>query len=361
MRSANESKMQQRYRKLLFLAVKCLIAAALLAWVFSKVHLRDYPETMPEGHTVTRDGLLTVCQNINWWVLAGGAVGFVLSWLVVAVRWWMLLRIQGICIRLWEATRLSFLGQFFNTVVPGVVGGDLVKAYYVSKHTPKKAAVLLSVFVDRVMGLTELTIMAAAMIVIVLAWGIESFSRIRLAVISMIVVSGIVVVTFMLLLSQRLRKALRLQKIYQRLPIAHHIAAAGDAAVLYRQRIRALLRAILMTFGAHVLWVGSIALLGVSLALQIPWHSYFLYIPLIYIIGAVPLTPGGVGIIENFYLIFLTSSLVGDSQLFALAMLARLIPIFWSLPGAVVAVTGPKLPKAEVIQTELGLAPGDGR
>ena len=353
--------MSKRFRKTLLTAVKCLIAVALLAWVAAKVHLHDYTERTADGSTQTRPGLIEVARNINWWILACGAVGFVLSLLVIAVRWWILLRIQRIRISLWEAVRLTFLGQFFNAVVPGAVGGDLVKAYYVSKHTPKKAAVLVSVFVDRVMGLTELTLMAAVMIVIVLAAGIESFSKIRATVISIMVVFGIVVVTLALLLSGRLRKALRLQKIYQRLPMAHHIAAAGDAADLYRKRIRVLLRAILITFGAHILWVGAIALVGVSLSLRIPWHNYFLYIPLIYIIGAVPITPGGAGVIESFYLIFFKSPLVGESQIFSLAILARLIPMFWGLPGAVVAITGPKLPKTEAIQAELGLGSGEGR
>ena len=349
--------MKNRRNKALLLVVKCAVALALLAWVFSKVQLHDSVQVTPEGSEYARLGLLSIAGRLNWWLLGLAAAGFALSLLIVAVRWWLLLRIQRIRIRLWEAVRLTFLGQFFNAVVPGVVGGDLVKAYYVSKHTPKKGAVVLSVFVDRVMGLTELTVMAAAMIVIVLVGGIEQFGRIRIAAVSMLVVFLVVVAILALLLSRGLRRRLRLQKLYQRLPLAHHIAAAGDAAVLYRRRLKWLLRAVLITFGAHIVWVGSIALVGTSLSLQVPWYSYFLYVPLIYIIGAVPLTPGGVGIIENFYLIFLVSPpAVGVSEVFALSVLARLIPMVWGLPGAAVAVTGPKLPKTEAIQAELGLS-----
>jgi hypothetical protein len=347
--------MKKQHRKFLLLGIKCLIALALLAWVLSKVHLRDQIETLPDGHLTVIPGLITISRNIGWWLLACGAAGFVLSSLIVAVRWRLLLRIQGIFIGAWEAVRLTFLGSFFNYLVPGTVGGDLVKAYYVSQHTPKKAAVLLSVFVDRVMGLTELCLMAAAMIIVILVSGVESFSRIRLAAISIIVVFAAVAAILALLLSRALRRRLGLQRIYQRLPFARQISALGEAAVLYRQKIGELIRAILITFGAHIAWVGSIALLGASLSLEIPWYSYFLYVPLIYIIGSVPVSPGGVGIIENFYLIFFVSPLVGESRIFALSVLARLIPMFWAIPGAVVAITGPKVPKAEAIQAELGL------
>jgi hypothetical protein len=36
-----------------------------------------------------------------------------------------------------------------------------------------------------------------------------------------------------------------------------------------------------------------------------------------------------------------------------LALLARLIPVLWGLPGAVVAVTGSKVPAIDSMQAEL--------
>ena len=44
------------------------------------------------------------------------------------------------------------------------------------------------------------------------------------------------------------------------------------------------------------------------------------------------------------------------SQVVALAVLARMMTIFCGLPGAVVAITGPKLPKSAAMQAELEMA-----
>jgi uncharacterized membrane protein YbhN (UPF0104 family) len=228
-----------------------------------------------------------------------------------------------------------------------------VKAYYVAKHTPKKAAVLVSIFVDRVMGLAELALMAGGMLVVVLSAGLREFAKVKGAAISVAVILLCVVGMLTFLLSARFRQVFHLEKIYRRLPIAHHIAAAGDAAKLYRQRIGFLGRAILITFGAHIAFVGFVATMGISLGLQTDWYNYFVYVPLIYIFGAIPLTPGGVGLIESFYVDFFKSPVCGASTILVLAMLARLVPILWGLPGAVVAVTGAKLPKAAAIQAEL--------
>jgi hypothetical protein len=46
---------------------------------------------------------------------------------------------------------------------------------------------------------------------------------------------------------------------------------------------------------------------------------------------------------------------VTASEVVAMALLIRVVPMFWSLPGAVVAVTGARVPPARDIEAELGL------
>jgi hypothetical protein len=390
----------KRVRRIVLFVAKVALAIALLAWVLHGVHVNDYvvekegrsyavvrapapgeaqeyrvsrgtlwwrhERTIParslepipgtRGREFIRPGFLSTLKGIRAGLFACAVLGFLISWLTISVRWWFLLRIQEIRIPLWEAVRLTFLGQFFNQVVPGTVGGDVVKAYYVSKHTPKTGAAVISIFVDRLLGLTELSFLAAAMITVSLASGLAGLDAVRTPMLFTVAVLAIVVFTLLFLLSVRFRRIFHLQRFYRRLPIAHHIAAAGEAARLYRKRLGKLAQAILITFGAHLMWVGGIAFIGASLSLPTPTYTYFVYIPLIYILGAIPLTPGGVGWVERWYTFFFAAC--AATQVLALAFLARLVYIFWALPGSIVAVTGPRLPKKEQIEAELGLADG---
>ncbi len=336
--------MSRKLKKALLTALKFAIAAALLGWVLGDVEWDEFFATL---------------RRANFLLLVCALGGFVAALVVIGVRWWFLLRTQQIPIRLWEVIRLSFLGQFFNAVVPGTVGGDLVKAYYAAKHTPHKGAAMITVFVDRLMGLTELALLAAVMVAVLWAGGLATWEKIRTPAAAAAAALFAVAVMLVFLLSRRVRGLLHLQKIYRRLSIAHHIDSAGAAARRFRERLGDLIVAMAITLVAHGLWLASVALIGYSLGLQLPWYIYFVYIPLIYIIGAVPVTPGGVGLVENMYVLFFVSVAIGKAEIIALALVVRLFDILRGLPGAIVAVTGTKLPKAEAMEAELGVADTD--
>lgn len=398
--------MNKKHRKILIETAKVVVAIVLLAWVLSKTSWNDYVTTtdgktyslreappaepkcfkVSEGFALwkkpaeldvsqvdplkdtkgqvakdaagrpvyVRQGFESSIRDIDPWLLAAAMVVFLASMIVVATRWWFLLRLQEIHIRWWEAIRLTFLGNFFNNLMPSTVGGDLVKAYYVSKHKPGTAgAVLVSIFVDRVLGLTELALLAAVMILLVLGLGLEQFEKIKFSAIMVAVVIALVIFALTFLLSAKFRRVFRLDKLYQRLPIAHHIAAAGNAAELYRKRMPALLKAIGITVGAQVLGILSVALIGMSLHIHVETWVYFVYIPLIWILAAIPISLGGVGWTEKLYVDFFSAAGAGASAALAMALLARMVQMFWALPGVIVAVTGPRMPKSDEMAAEL--------
>lgn len=391
-------------KKTLLMAAKLLVAVALMSWVLLGAHWNDFvrssdgkssysvvegpdthgrfvvrkgvlfwsetqvmtpdqlqaveqePDQADTARQYLRSGFLRSIIRIRGWLLLAAMLASLTGMLVTALRWWMLLAIQGIGISLWEAVRLTFLGQFYSLVVPGTVGGDVVKAYYVTKHTHAKAGAILSIFVDRVFGLAALTLVAAVALSAALLSGLGQWSdpMLRYSATVMACVVAAVLVVMTLMLSGRLRRVLHLQKIYSRLSFAKTIESFGDAARLYRRRWRSLAKVGAIMFGAPAIWIAALAILGVCISLPIPWHSYFLYIPLIYILGSVSLTPGGAGWIEYLYLVFF-AGLANSSEILAFAILARGFPIAWAIPGMIVAIGGPKLPKIQAMQDELGI------
>lgn len=96
-------------------------------------------------------------------------VGLAFNYLMNFFRWHMLLKGIGIEIPFSQVIRLSMIGQYFSIVMPGSVGGDVIKAVYIAKSYPKeRTAVVASIFLDRVLGF--LTLMAFATFFFVLSF-----------------------------------------------------------------------------------------------------------------------------------------------------------------------------------------------
>ena len=105
--------------------------------------------------------LTKIFLQMNLLVFASALGIFTIGQVLVGFRWWLLLRTQSIFIRFWTAVRLHFLGLFYNNFMPSSVGGDLIRAWYVTRHTDKRFEAALSVFVDRAIGLSSTLIIAA--------------------------------------------------------------------------------------------------------------------------------------------------------------------------------------------------------
>ncbi len=86
---------------------------------------------------------------------AGGALVLLVQILSFA-RYCLLLRGAEIVLSLRETIRIGFIGTFFNTFMPGGLGGDVVKLYLVIRATGKQAGAVASVMVDRLIGLLGL-------------------------------------------------------------------------------------------------------------------------------------------------------------------------------------------------------------
>jgi len=80
--------------------------------------------------------------------------------LATFVRWLGLVRVVEPSFRLSAAVLLGFIGNLFNLIIPGGVGGDLIKAAYLVKMDVKRTQAIASMVIDRLIGLLGLFILA---------------------------------------------------------------------------------------------------------------------------------------------------------------------------------------------------------
>ncbi len=248
---------------------------------------------------------------------------------LTAVRWHLLLRTVDLRIPLARAIRLTWIGAFFNLAVPGATGGDVVKAWYAARETGRATRSVLSVFVDRMLGMIGMTLVAGA--ALWLAPFREGFGPAR-AVIT--VALGICVVATVVLGLPKVRSALGWRFIGPRLPFQTLIAEAGAALQLYRGHPVGILVALGLSVVNHVantfcawLLAGALGIEGLDLA------TAFALVPVANFFAGIPILPGGWGVGELAFAFFLGQVGIPPTEAVGLSVVYRLSILAVSLPG----------------------------
>jgi len=86
---------------------------------------------------------------------------FLCSLMITYLRWYLLVKVIEPKFTLRPTMVLGFIGYVFNLVIPGAVGGDLIKAAYLVRMHIKKTQAVASMVIDRIIGLLGLFSLAA--------------------------------------------------------------------------------------------------------------------------------------------------------------------------------------------------------
>jgi uncharacterized protein (TIRG00374 family) len=282
------------------------------------------------------------------WFFAGIVAAFIISQVILASRWWLLLRTQGIHINIWAAVRLHFLGLFYNNAMPGSVGGDLIRAWYVTKHTEKKFEAVLSIFVDRFVGLLSSLFMAAFCYFVLLRdidLGISQKTATGLLRWAVIVIAAMAVLVAAVPVGRKLAT-----KVFQ-----HGVKFAKKfwtAVVLYSRNPLSILAAFGLTFLLQGIVITGFWLIGRQIGIEAGAKYYFVFFPLTWGLGAIPVSVGGAGVVEGGLAGLFVLAGVEAEKALAIALCQRAVWIVAALPGAWIHWTGRHLPKEMKIEPD---------
>jgi uncharacterized protein (TIRG00374 family) len=130
------------------------LGLAVLGWVLWKNW-----EPRPGSDGLGLGGLLS--QPLHPGALALALLIFLIGLLITFYRWFILVRAQGLPFSLANAVRLGLIGFFFNSFLPGSVGGDIIKAAAIAREQDRRTVAVATVLIDRAVGLWGLFCLVA--------------------------------------------------------------------------------------------------------------------------------------------------------------------------------------------------------
>jgi uncharacterized protein (TIRG00374 family) len=213
------------------------------------------------------------------------------------VRWYWLVRVVEPSFRLSASVLLGFIGNLFNLVIPGAIGGDLIKAAYLVRMKVNKTQAVASMVIDRILGLLGLFLLAG--IAGALAWPVATTDVRRLIVVVWAAVAaGFLGLTA--IFSQGLTRS------FPRLLAGHGKLATilrelNVMSSTYRRRLGVVAGSLVLSTFVHSLFVLAWFLVSRTLFPKgLPTlGQHFLMVPLILFTTAVPLPFGALGLSEQ--------------------------------------------------------------
>ena len=264
---------------------------------------------------------------------------------LATVRWQMLLRIQGITLGWLRALGIVMIGLFFNMFLPGLVGGDAVRLYFVFKCAPRqKTRATLSVAMDRILGLLSILFLTALSVALRFHWLNSSGTTLHIVYLVLgLLGTGSVCV---LLLFVTVHFGL-LRKLPKRTPFRPAIMESGKALQVYGAHLRIMSIAFAITVVAHIAYYLTFYCAAESLhgtrTATLSVTDILSIMPLVNTVTALPISFGGVGVRETLFQELLGNLAHVPPAIAAIsASLGFLIQASWGLLGAVVFLAAKK-------------------
>jgi uncharacterized protein (TIRG00374 family) len=234
-----------------------------------------------------------------------------------------------------------FVGAFFNNFLPANIGGDIVRVYDVYRESGRADETVAATVTDRLFGMVALGLLAVPAGAYVAfryqALGLER----RFGMWSLVIVLAFVAIlslTSAVIFSRRLARAIgRLGRPLMIRGSRDRFKRMYESFYLYRGTVRNLPAILAVAIIVQAFRVIVHYEVSSAMGLAIPAIYFFLFVPVIAIFIALPISIGGLGVREGLGIFFFCRAVpaLTSEQAFTMGLLAYVVGVVVSLAGGV--------------------------
>ena len=290
-------------KKRVFLWLKVIVSIALMAWILART---DF------------DSVLAAFAVVDYTWVVGAFLSQIVGSAIIAWRWRALLSVNSVTPGYPYLLKSTLASLFFRQFMPSVIGGDALRGYDAWKAGASPGFAIISLFVDRIVGLLALALFALAALLILNRVTLELSG----AIVPIIggIIAILVVVTAMF--SARGHAASR-TALLMWLPasLRHRIEGRLEGLSVYRGHGKLLGRVFLWSVALQINVVTFYWMLSNAFGFDLPYGAFFAIVPLALFILMLPITINGIGLRETVFVFLLGIWAVEPGEALAFAWL----------------------------------------
>ena len=257
------------------------------------------------------------------------AVIFIVSGLLGAAQWGVILRFHGVRLKFTGTIARYFMGLFFNFILPGFVGGDVIRVYKTSIASGMTTQAFSSTLADRVMGLLVLVLFSFGAFFVIPRGPAQK--ALPVAVIMFLILAGFIWL-FAFKPAGRFFNSI-FGKIIPSAITEKLRAVYLEMHELTRSPLT-LLALFAFSFFIQFTRIAVHYVCGMAVGIEFGFSYYALFVPLMAIMASLPISIGGFGVREAFAVVLFSSVGVENELVLSYSLLASVCSFAGALPGA---------------------------
>jgi uncharacterized membrane protein YbhN (UPF0104 family) len=250
--------------------LKLAVSSLALYVVFSKSDTRQ---------------ILSILKNIGFFYFFSAALLYIFAQLISSFRWKLLLPEK---FTIWRLFSIYMVGAFFGSFMPGIIGGDAVRAYYLNKKAKKMSLTIASIFMDRYFGYVSLMLIGISAAPFAFRYFGDSPYKWSMPLIFAAFVAGSILF-FGLQIGRKFRG----------------IAEFYEYFSLLKTQRGTIIKAVLISFIVQFVNFSIVVILAARMGEKIPLLLLLVFLPIVITITTIPISISGLGLREGAFVILL--------------------------------------------------------
>jgi uncharacterized membrane protein YbhN (UPF0104 family) len=303
-----------KFKPVLVFLLKLAVSVGLIGYFLARVHVERSIATL---------------SSANFSLIALALLIYLVSQVISAVRWTVLVRPLGIRTPFKDMISYYLIGMFFNLFAPGTVGGDVSRVYYLVKEQRRDqdggdaptVRAAISVLMDRAIGMMVLVWIGALALLFFPGYPVPSSIRsVTLLLAAGFIACILAVPLLRLLLPENGYSIIVKLRLMLRSYRFHWLAIVGG---------------VVLSVAVHLIQAAMHVVMGHALHLAIPFSYCLIIYPLVGTFAAIPISLNGLGLREGGYIFLLGLIGVPSEDAIAFAFLLLMIVALDSLIGGI--------------------------
>jgi uncharacterized protein (TIRG00374 family) len=306
--------MSNRFKTLLKVAVTCF----LLGFLAYRMDLREFWD---------------VLSSARWaLVLLAGLLHFCTVFFSVT-RWKTILANFEIHTPALALARITLIGYFFNMFLPSGIGGDFFRAYYLGKREGRgMSTTLTTTIIDRTAGLVAL-LMIGLTFALLFDIRVDGYSLLPLF---LLVTLGFLFGLIVLFHNGMHNRISGLLQRFDLKDLEEKMELVYEGLNRFRFNRKAIFSVIGLSLIIQLLVVVAMWIAAKSIGVYAPFYIFLIFIPIVNLSMAIPITINGVGLRESVYYLLFSQIGVPVEAAVTLGLLNFAVAAMTSLPGGIV-------------------------